>query len=96
MSLRLKLLSIWASAAPKVSMPRSTRGRADSAFLVTRLRIPAPPRRRGGVGAAQDFDLLDNIQRAVVLHVVAHAIDEEVGGGAHAAEHHCVAVTFTL
>ena len=49
-----------------------------------------------GIGALQDLDPVDVVEVAVVLHVVAHAIDEEVGGRAVAAEHGRIAVAFAL
>ena len=39
-----------------------------------------------GVRALQGFDAIEVVEVAVVLHVVAHAVQEEVGGGAVAAD----------
>ena len=44
----------------------------------------------------EDFDLLKVVERAVVLDVVAHAVDEEVGGGSNAPEDDGVPVAFAL
>ena len=47
-----------------------------------------------GVGALQDLDALDIVKIAVVLDVVAHPVEEEVGGGLLPANEHLVAVAF--
>ena len=51
---------------------------------------------RHGVRALQGLDALDVVEVAVVLHVVAHAVQEEVGGGAVAADDDLVAVVLAL
>ena len=48
------------------------------------------------IGAAQNFDLFQIIERAVILNIVADTIDEEVGCRADPAEDDCVAVAFAL
>ena len=48
------------------------------------------------VRSLQRFDALEVVEVAVVLHVVAHAVDEEVGRGAVAADDHLVAVVLAL
>src|SRR6185369_8005217 len=44
------------------------------------------------VGALQDLDPVDIIEIAEILDVVAHPVDEEVGGAAVAAQHDRVAI----
>ena len=56
----------------------------------------ATPPEEQGVGAAQNLNLLQVVQGAVVLNIVTHTIDKEVSCGAAPAEYHRVAVTFTL
>jgi len=47
-------------------------------------------------GALQDFEPVDVVEVAVVLDVVAHAIDKVVPGGAVPAQHDGIAVAFAL
>ena len=57
-----------------------------------------------GAAAAEDhrvrtlerFDALDVVGVAVVLHIIAHAVDEEIRGRTVAAEHQPVAIAFAL
>ena len=48
------------------------------------------------VGALERLDAIDVVEVAVVLHVVAHAVDEEVGGRAVAAHDDLIAVVLAL
>ena len=48
------------------------------------------------VRSLQRFDAIEVVQVAVVLHVVAHAVDEEVGRRTVAADDHLVAVVLAL
>ena len=52
--------------------------------MITRLTIPPPPPRPKIIafGPLQDLDPVDVVEVAEILDVVAHAIDEEVGGAA--------------
>ena len=47
-----------------------------------------------GIGALQHFDSLDIVERAVILRVVAQAVDVEIGSRFLAADKHFVAVAF--
>ena len=55
----------------------------------------APPKQQC-IRAPQHFNLLEVIQRAVVLDVIPNAVDEKIGGRAHPPEHHCVPMSLTL
>src|SRR4249919_1909656 len=46
------------------------------------------------VGALQDLDAVDIVEIAEILDVVAHTVDEKVGGAAVAPEHDGVAIAF--
>ena len=48
------------------------------------------------IGPAQDFDLLQIVKRAVILDIIAHPVDEEIGGRAHSAKDYGIAVAFAL
>ncbi len=48
------------------------------------------------IGALEDLHPLDVVEVAVVLHIVAHPIEEEVGGGVLSAQGDLVAVSLAL
>ena len=49
-----------------------------------------------GVGTAQDFQPIQIVEIAEILDVVAHTIDEEIGGAVVAAQHDLIAIAFAL
>ena len=88
------------SQAPKVLT--LARAAGEQAAFVGRLLHPVDDAAAAAaaedqrVGALQDLDPLDVVEAAVVLHVVAHAIEEEVGGGVLAAQGDLVAIALAL
>src|SRR5262249_55282293 len=54
----------------------------------------APKQHR--VWSFESFDALDVVEISIVLNVVAHAVEKEVGAGAVAADDELVAIVFTL
>ena len=49
-----------------------------------------------GVGTAQDLQPVQIVEIAEILDVVAHTIDEEIGGAVVAAQHDLIAIAFAL
>ena len=49
-----------------------------------------------GVRAFEGLHAIEVIEIAVILHVVAHAVHKEIGGGAVAADHQLIAVVLAL
>jgi U3 small nucleolar RNA-associated protein 14 len=55
---------------------------------------PPPPRPKIMALGLEHLDPLDVVEVAEILNVVAHPVDEEVGGGVVAAQRDLVAVAF--
>ena len=86
---------LWSNEPPStVSVPTRDHGRLAPHLIDDATAAATTEDHR--VGALERLDALDVVEIAQVLRVVAHAVDEEVGGRALAADHRRVAMALAL